>query len=117
MSLAEDALKFASVFEGELLAQLMLTQWGHPFAGDEEFCSQLVEAAAQVLQASIDGETFIEGLPPDSMNFVSALWYAEWMQTETLQGADEDDLNKRREWLAAVRHVLPSCFCNPDLLD
>ena len=116
MSLAEDALKFASIFEGELLTQLMLIQWKLPFSDDEEFRSQLLESAAEVLQASVDGEILIEDLPPESMNLVAALWYAEWRHVEDAQGQQAADINDRSTWLDNIRHALPSCFCNPDLL-
>lgn len=117
MTLAEDALKFDSVFEGELLTQLMLIQWGHPLADDAEFLSELIESAAEVLQASIDGETLIEDLPPEAMNLVAAIWYAEWSRTEDAEDQDAVQTKDRRAWLNNVRHALPSCFCNPEMLD
>lgn len=117
MTLAEDALKFASVFEGELLTRLMLIHWGHPSADDEGFCSRLIESAAEVLRESIDGEILIEGLPPEAMNLVAALWYAEWIHVEDAYNEDVDEVTSRRTWLNNVRHALPSCFCNPDLLE
>jgi len=117
MTLAEDALKFASVFEGELLTQLMLIQWQHPLAGDAEFRSGLIESAAEVLQASVDGEELIQDLPPESMNLVAALWYAEWRIIEDAVEQEAAEIKTRRTWLNNVRHALPSCFCNPELLD
>lgn len=117
MSLAEDALKFASVFEGELLTQLMLIHWKHPLAGDDEFRSHLLETAAAVLQTAIDGVTLIEAVPPESMNLVAAIWYAEWSHLEDSTIHSDPYYDERTTWLKNVRHALPSCFCNPELLD
>lgn len=117
MSLAEDAFRFAAVFEGELLTHLMLVHWGHPLADDAEFRSELLETATEVLQASIDGEKLIEPVPPESMNLVAAIWYAEWCNTDSERSQNLEKLDERRTWLKNVRHALPSCFCNPELLE
>ena len=58
-------------------------------------------------------EVFVEGLPTKEMNFVSAVWYAEWCGVQ-----DEDrERDLRQKWLGDIRRSLPSCFCPLDLLE
>lgn len=113
---AKQCLAICPLFEAELLVQLMLINWGHPFAGEEPFRQELVESATELLMTASDEscrEVFIEGLPTKEMNFVSAVWYAEWC------GAHDDDRERvlRQKWLSDVRRALPSCFCSTELLE
>jgi hypothetical protein len=115
MSIAKDSLKFCSMFEGELLTELLLRYWHHPLADNEEFRRDIIETAAKALRASIDGKNLIEGLPPEDMSFIAAVWYAEW---SNLQNAyNNEDIKpifqQREDWLLALRHAVPSCFCDP----
>lgn len=115
MSTAEESLRMCHLFEAELLLELMLRFWQHPCADDIEFRNDLIERATEVLQASVDHEQFIDGLPPSQMNFVAAVWYAE---STTIQTITSDlcvtERNQRNQWLNALRSSLPSCFCNQD---
>lgn len=113
---AQRCLAICPLFEAELLLALMLRNWGHPFAGDEVFQQSVLESATELLTTASDEtctELFIEGLPANDMNFVSAVWYVEWC------GAQDDDRERdgRQKWLADVRRALPSCFCPLDLLE
>jgi len=117
-STAEASLFLCSLFESELLVQLMLCHWKHPRAEDDDFRDQLLESATDVLQAAASdaNHIFIEGMPTSEMNLVAAIWYAEnrALEDEPLAG---EQVNARRQWLSAVRRALPSCFCDPnDLL-
>ena len=119
MSTADDAYRFCGLFEAELLLELMLRFWFHPLANEFEFRNDLLENTTEVLRSSTEGQQLLASVPAQQMNFVSAVWYAEWT---TLQGAEgdltENELKSRREWLATVRRTLPSCFCDQtDLTD
>jgi hypothetical protein len=116
MTTAEGSLGFSGLFEAELLLELMLRYWNHPLANDRDFRSVLLENAAEALRAAIGGEVLIEDLPADKMNFVAAVWYVESTWVSTTRGGDRAHVESRSQWLADVRHSLPSCFCNPELL-
>jgi hypothetical protein len=112
---AKRCLAICPLFEAELLLELMLRNWGHPFAPEEPFRQNLLESATELLILASDDsctEVFIEGLPTNEMNFVAAIWYIEWcaVQDESLEQ------DRRREWLNNIRRALPSCFCPSDLL-
>ncbi len=117
-SLAQGALEICSLFEGELLVELMFRQWDHPQADDRDYRSTLLETTTEVLQAAVGGTSLIKGLPARDTNFVAALYYAE---TRALENPDTDldheSMARRKNWLDCVRHSLPSCFCDPGLLD
>jgi len=115
-SLAEKSLALCHLFEAELLLELMLRHWDHPLAEVQQYRAALLENITQVLEAAVDGRSFIEGLPPSNMNFVAAAYYAELRSLED-PGADPETMEQRETWLARVRSTLPSCFCDPDLLD
>jgi hypothetical protein len=87
----------------------MLRHWDHPFANDPDFRDQVLEAAVEWLKASVDGKVLMDGIPADEMNLVLAIWYAEW---SSVQAGDDDEIPKRAHWLEAVRHAIPSCFCD-----
>ena len=116
MSIAQKSLEFSGLYEVELLVELMLRHWGHPHAGDAAFRNALLETAVEILRLAVSGKNVIDGLKPDKMNLVAAVWYAEsnWI------GDAHDDppqvLKKRKAWTEKVRRAIPSCFCDPDLL-
>ena len=113
MSVAKKCLAFSGLFEAELLIELMLRYWVHPLAADEEFRNELLERAAEVLRACIAGQHMMEDIPPKHMNFVAAVWYAEW---SAVSNGAEDPHGKRKAWLKKLRRTVPSCFCPPDRL-
>ncbi len=114
-SIAQKSLQICQLFEAELLLELMLRYWRHPYADDREFRGQLIENVTGVLEEAVRGTCFIEGMAPSSMNFVAAVYYAE---VRALEDADDPPEQRRLriEWLTALRHALPSCFCDPEML-
>jgi hypothetical protein len=115
-SIAAKSLEMAGLFEAEVLVQLMLRCWKHPLADEVEFANSLVESASDVLRESVRGVTLIQGIPAADMNLIAAVWYVEDCSVNQ-GGIDLDEAEARREWLAAVRSSLPSCFCNPSDLE
>ncbi len=111
MSQLDAAIRFCGLFEAELLVDLMLRYWGHPSMNDKELVDYLVEAATEILRRSQGGEVFFERIDPADMNFVVAVWYAEFCH---VRDSHELDVAGRRDWLEKVRRSLPSCFCDPD---
>jgi hypothetical protein len=116
MSFTKKSLEMLGLFEAEVLLELMLRYWKHPLADDEEFRNDLLESAAEVLRASLEGERLIAALPPDQMNLIAAYWYAENSQLPTTRTVDDEILSRRIEWVKQVEKSLPSCFCPPDRL-
>ncbi len=116
MSAAKDALNFSGLFESELLVELMLRYWKHPFADDSDFRNNLLETAAEALRLSIAGKSLIDTLQPKDMNLVAAVWYAEWSSVAGDVQVTEAERINRENWLNIVRRALPSCFCDPDQL-
>ena len=112
-SIAQKCLQLSGLFEAELLTELMLRFWKHPLVDDASYRNHLLENAAEVLRASIKGQELMEDVPPDQMNFVTSLWYAEW---NSVNQVGEDPTGARQAWLDAVRRALPSCFCPQDHL-
>lgn len=117
MTIAKESLRFTGFFESELLLELMFRFWKHPLADDREFRNASLERAVSVLQASVAGTTFLEGLQPANMNLVAAIWYGEWSSLEEPSPRDTEEITARRDWLDRVRRAVPSCFCDPELLD
>jgi hypothetical protein len=117
MSIAGDSLTFCQMFEGEFLTELMLRYWEHPLAKDADYRNGLLENAAKALRMSMEGHELVKGLPPSEVNFVAAVWYAEWA---SLQNASpeirSEELHQREAWLRAVRQAVPSCFCDQNEL-
>ena len=116
---AAKSFGFCSLFESELLVHLMLRNWNHPLAEVDEYRSQLLETAAEVLNAAATGpqdQVFIEGLPATDMNLVAALWYAEHRAIEDAEVTSQEGIDARRQWLESVRRTLPSCFCSQEFL-
>lgn len=115
-STAERSMDITGLFEAEVLIQLMLSHWNHPYAGDEDFARQLLDDAAHVLREAIEeAAEVVEGVPPRDLNFIAAVWCAENRAVEPGRG-DPATLPARKAWLDAVRRSLPSCFCDPDIL-
>jgi hypothetical protein len=112
-SIPARCLAMSGLFEAELLTELMLRHWKHPFAQDTHFRQQLLETAADVLRASDKGEKFLEDVPPAEMNLVAALWYAEW---NSVAETREEPSAERKAWLETVRKTVPSCFCRQSRL-
>jgi hypothetical protein len=113
-SLPRRLVEFCSLFEAELLVELMLRFWRHPFADDAQYRTHLLSSAMEVLKESDAGKRFIEDLPPDQMNFVTAVWYVEWI---SITDKSEDPTNERQTWLETIRRSLPSCFCDQEMLN
>ena len=115
-NIAQKSLAMTSLFEAEVLVRLMLRNWGHPLADDPDFADALLENASEALREAIGGVTLIEGVPPADLNLIAALWYVEEC-TINLEAIDAEEATARRNWLAAVRRALPSCFCDPSDLE
>src|SRR5579862_2321126 len=98
-SLPKRCLAFCSLFEAELLVELMLRHWNHPMANDPSYRNGLLHSTAEVLKESDAGGKLMEDVPPPQMSFVSAMWYAEWV---SIQEASEDPGRLREEWLMKV---------------
>ena len=115
MSVVQTAYTFCSCFEGELLLELMLKYWHHPLCGDADFRNQLLESAAEVLITSMNGQRLFEDIPPEQVNFVAAIYYAEsaFARDPDTQFAKEQT-EARLLWLENIRRTLPSCFCDQD---
>jgi hypothetical protein len=111
-SIAQKSLDITSLFEAEVLVQLMLRNWGHPMADDPEFANGLLENASEALRQAIRGVTLIEGVPSSDLNLIAAVWYVEECAVNQ-EAIDAEEAAARRNWLSAVRRALPSCFCNP----
>jgi len=113
---AEASLAICSLFESEILLRLMMRHWQHPRADDDDFQTQLLEAATEVLKAACvdQDQVFIVGLPASAMNFVAAIWYAENLALEELKTSHEtEEMAARVKWLDSIRRAFPSCFCDP----
>jgi|ERR1700722_2584846 len=111
-SIAKLSLQMTGLFEAEVFVRLMLWRWNHPYADDKEYANSLLEGAAEALRQACDGGRVIEDIPAAKLNFVAAVWYAEYC---AIQDSDEDPKRRRarKVWLNSVRHALPSCFCDP----
>jgi len=117
MSITGDCLKFCQMFEGELLTELMLRYWDHPLAEDADYRNGLIENAAKALRLSMEGQRLMKDLPPSEMNFVAAVWYAEWASLDSVSPEiPTDELQQREAWLKAMRQAVPSCFCDQSKL-
>src|SRR5262249_20700549 len=116
-SIAEESLRLTGLFEAELLVELMLRHWQHPYADVVDFRQDLLEAAAGVLKASVAGQGILEEVAPEKMNLVAAVWYAESSSLDAEPDQSDDNYRRRRSWTETIRRSIPSCFCDPDLLE
>ncbi len=117
MSIAQESLRLTGLFEAELLVELMLRYWRHPYADDVGFRQDLLEAAAEVLKASVADQQLLQEIAPQNMSLVAAVWYAESSSLDAAASLSTANNNERREWTEMVRRSVPSCFCDPDLLE
>lgn len=101
-----------SLFEAEVLVQLMLAHWDHPFADDVDFANDLLEDASGILRESLRGEQVLENVPPQDISFIAAVWCAEHRVVDPGRD-DPKTLSARKAWLSSVRRAMPSCFCDP----
>jgi hypothetical protein len=115
-SVVKACLRFTGLFEAELLTELMLRFWNHPLADDSAFRSGLLEAAAEVLRMSANGERLFQELDPQRVNFVAAIWHAESVSLAERGDIPSTERALREKWLNALLKSVPSCFCDPDLL-
>ena len=115
-SIAKACLRFTGLFEAELLVELLLRYWKHPLADDREFRSALLEAAAEILQASVAGQRLFQDIHPRNVNLVAAIWYAESQATNDRSESKPAERKLRKKWLNSVLRAVPSCFCDPELL-
>lgn len=113
MATVDDSLKLASLYEAELLVELMLRYWSHPHRDDADYRNALLESAVGVLKASAEGTQFIDALPPQAMNLVAAVWYVEWNALDEPAIPDHSVQDARQEWVETVRRSIPACFCDP----
>ena len=117
---AARSFAFCSMFESELLTLLMLRNWNHPLAEDEDHRSQLLETATEVLKAASEGpedQVFVAEMPARDMNLVSAIWYVEYLALQDTESSNDPGIEQRRQWLNEVRRTLPACFCPVDHLN
>jgi len=80
--------------------ELMLRFWDHLLAVDQHFRNDLLEEAAAVLRSCLAGQKVMADIPSDQMNFVAAVWFAEW---NALATGSEDPHARRRAWLVRVQ--------------
>jgi hypothetical protein len=114
MSIVEESLRLTGLFEAEVLLELMLRYWEHPFCDDRTFRNELLERAVEMLRLAVSGTSVLAGVSAPNMNFIAAVWCAE---LSSLSGPGNPAKAKRRQrWLDAVRRAVPSCFCDPGLL-
>jgi hypothetical protein len=96
------------MFEAEVLTELLLWRWEHPFKNDREFCENLLGNAATALRHAVAGEQLIDTVPAAETNLIAAIYYVEWC---SISSGEADTDGTRRQWLDHVRRSLPSCFC------
>lgn len=110
-SIAQRCLKIGGLFEAEVLVELMLRYWDHPFADQAEYRNDLLETANQILERATEGNQIIDTLSPEDTNLIVAIWYAE--HTGLLNDEPSQDVkitSARRAWLESVKKSIPSCF-------
>jgi hypothetical protein len=117
MATADDSLKLASLYEAEMLVELMLRFWHHPHGADADYRNSLLESAVEVLKAATEGTQFIENVPPAAMNLVAAVWYVEWNSLDGVSESDGSTRSARQAWVDTVRRSIPACFSDPRDLD
>src|SRR5262245_7270946 len=110
-SIAERCYALSGLFEAELLLELMLRHWDHPMAAERDFRNELLESAVEVLRSSIRGEELVEGVPPQEVNLVMAIWFAEW---SSVSRESSENAEGRKRWLSTVRRSVPSCLSDQD---
>ena len=111
MTNVERALVLANSFEAEVFVHLLLGRWNHPLTDDADFRESLLESATLAIRASMDGESLLEPLKSQDLNFIAALWFAEWSTLQSL--VKIPFCVELQGWLDSLRRSLPSCFCDP----
>jgi hypothetical protein len=114
MSVAEESLRLTGLFEAEVLLELMLRFWDHPFCNDRAFRNELLERAVEILRLAVSGTSVLADVSAANMNFIAAVWCAELSSVSGPGNAPK--VRRRQRWLDAVRRAVPSCFCDPGLL-
>lgn len=115
LNLPEVLFNITGTFEYELLIELILRHWQHPFATDENYRNEIMESVALLLSNAAKKKFPIDDMQQNEVNLVFALWYIE-----SLLVINEQDVKLkkiRQQWLSTINHALPSCFCDQDLLD
>jgi len=107
MSIVKRSLDLTGMFEAEILIQLLLWRWDHPFKDDLEFQNELLENAAVALKEAIDGQQLFDDLPALETNLIAAVYFAEW---SAITSGSEDIDGRRQKWLDQLRATIPSCF-------
>src|SRR5262245_47394861 len=110
MTIAQRSLELTGLFEADLLVELMLRYWQHPLANDSDFRNNLLEAAADALRASIQGQLLYEDIRPENMNLIAAVAYVESVTLESDPEIDSGQRDARFQWLERTKKAIPSCF-------
>lgn len=105
---AQGCYQMTGLFEAEVLTRLLLRQFGHPLAEDKEFPNDLLERAAEMLRAAVDGGVQIEGVAAHETNLVAALCEAESRMLHAPGAVPQGA--QRSHWVKAIRRAFPSCF-------
>lgn len=116
MSIAEKSFQITGLYEAELLVELMLKFWEHPFADNSEYRQNLLESAAEVLRSSMSGIPLHPNLKPDEMNLVAAIWVVESNSLQMDRPLSVSEVSAREIWLRKIEKSLPACFCSPNEL-
>jgi len=114
--IAKTSLNLTGLYESELLVELMLRYWSNPNADDTGFRHGLLEIAAEALRAAVADQKLIEELPPDQMNLVSAVWFAERNRISNDPELGDEERTAVEAWLAIVRRSIPGSSCNQQYL-
>jgi hypothetical protein len=111
MSVARRCLELASLFEAELLTELMLRYWKYPLADAPDFRSDLLEAATQALQYAVYGGRLFDSLSPRIRTWLSRSGMPSGQRCVLAQRRIRARFTKQRErWLENVKRAIPSCF-------
>ena len=113
LNLPKILYSLTGTFEFELLIELMLKYWEHPFADHPEFRNTLYEEVAVILRESSNGVRYGE-LPPKQVKLVFAVWHVE--SSFVVNDSNPETKKLREEWLSTIRRRLPSCFSGQDML-
>jgi hypothetical protein len=114
MTTAQRSYELTGLYESELLVELMLRYWEHPFADNRDYRRELLESATEALLSCIAGARIHLKLNPDDTSLVAAIWYAESSSLQTNRPQSEAEARGRENWLHKIERCLPSCFSDPD---
>jgi hypothetical protein len=116
LSIARRSLLLSGSFEADILVMLLLRNWNHPRSDDEDFRQNMLESAAEILQASLQGESLFEEISPQNVNLIAALCFAEATSLSADPSIGHKERELRQTWIDTIRRSIPSCFCDPELL-